>query len=382
MIIYILIFSYILFCVWNTDVRGKRKYARVNYYVLFAIFVLFAGLRYKIGGDTLNYMETWKAYPDIWNFHWADDIAHLRQQRVFMRYQTGWILYAMLIKGLFGSYFALQFISSLLLNWGVFHAIRRYSPYPFLTLLFYFMTFNFYQLEFEVARECVAVGVFLLISFDNWVRKRWVLYYVGVAIAFSIHISAVVMFIFPVMRYVKWSMRQYLLFLILPVLVVAVSGRILLNDLLTQLTAADEAMNMYQTRTLDDVYNNNYVISTLYTPAFVLGMILLWRKRMEEQLMPVVWFTLALFIMALFDFDCVRFANFIIIPFFAALTPAVYRLVKESKTVWIAALLFIGYSLPQIYVVYRGGDMSWSRYFPYQSVIYPHQSAAQQKYWK
>lgn len=382
MIIYILIFSYLLFCVWNTDIRGKKRYARVNFYVLFAIFVLFAGLRYKIGGDTLNYMATWKNYPDLWNFRWADDIAHLRQQRSFMRYQTGWIFYVMLIKGIFGSYYALQLVSSLLLNWGVFRTVRRYSSYPFLTLLFYFMTFNFYQLEFEVARECVAVGLFLLISFDNWVRKRWVLYYVGAAIAFSIHLSAVVMFALPLMRYVRWNMKQYLLFFILPTLLLAVGGRIFLNDLLMQLTAAEEAMTVYQTRTLEDVYNNNYIVSALYTPVFVLGMMLLWRKEMPQRFMPIVYTVMALFIMALFDSDCGRFANFIIIPFYAALTPAVHYLVKRCRTVWIAVLLFLCYSVPQIYVVYSGGAMSWSRYFPYQTVIYPNQTAVQKKYWK
>lgn len=382
MIIYFLIFLYLVYTVWHIDVHGHKAHSKVHFIVLFFIFFLFAGLRYKIGGDTLNYMADWDNYPDFWNFQWASDIEDVQNIYTMRRYQPGWILYCMLIKGIFGDYFAAQIITAFILNLAVFKTVRKYSPYPFLTLLFFYVTFNFILLEFEVAREAVAVSVFLLFAFDNWVKKKWVPYYIWTLVAFMFHISAVMMMLLPLVRNLKWTNKQYVLYLIVPVLIAAATGRAFFGGLLSDIAKVRESMQNYGTRTLADTYNINYIISTLFTPSLILVMMVKWRKYMEQRFVPLVFLTACLIIGSIIDFDCIRFSNFIIIPTFIGMTPALQRLMKRQKTVWIAIALMALYSVPQFYTVISGGKESTSRYWPYQTVLYPEQTKTQRQYWR
>lgn len=379
---YLIVFIFLVYCVWQVDIHGHKKYAKLYYLILFIAFTLIAGLRYKIGGDTINYMSNWNLYPNFESNSIIDDIEKAQLTGGFIRYQPGWILYCMIIKTIFGSYYVCQLITSLILNLGIFHCVRKYSRQPFIVLLYFYVSFNFIQLEFETAREAVATGLFLLFAFDNWIKRKWFLYYIGTLLAFSIHISALVMFILPLLRNTSsWSTKVFIFYGIIPVLVISIAGRIILSDFLIQLANVNSAFQTYEGRVLEDNYNSNYIISALFTPTIINSMVVLWRKYMVNELIPLVFLTAAMIIGTIFDFDCIRFSNYILIPTFISLAPAIQSLIKRQHTVWFGIVLMYLFSLPQYYVVYSGGDLSWSRYFPYQNCIAPNQTPNQKKYW-
>lgn len=378
---YIIILAFLVYCAWDCDLHANKKRKKILYLIAFMIFFLLSGLRYKIGGDTLNYMASWDMYPTFWQKDWLIKFTHLQNMSGFTRYQPGWMLYAVIVKSINPSFITLQLISSLLINYAIFRAIKKYSPYPFLTLLIYYLTFTFYQFEFELARECVAVALYLLFGFDSWINKNWTRYYIGTTIAYLIHPSALIMFFLPLMRNIKWKNQTYIRYLIIPTICICIIGKAFLGNLIFQLTSAESMILSYNERALNTAYNNNYLVSVLLTPTIIISMMLLWRKYAIKIFVPLIFTSCVLMIMALFDFDCVRFANFIIIPVYIALTPIFHHLIKRNRTIWVAVLLMTVYSLPQAYVVYRGGDVSWSRYFPYQTLLYPHQTPTQQKYW-
>ena len=56
--IYFFLYAYILVCALYHDVYGHKRYFRFNYGFLYILFVLVAGLRYRLGTDTVGYMNT------------------------------------------------------------------------------------------------------------------------------------------------------------------------------------------------------------------------------------------------------------------------------------------------------------------------------------
>lgn len=55
--IYLFIFMYLLICVILYDVYERKLHLRANYIVLYFLFTLIAGLRWRLGVDTVNYMN-------------------------------------------------------------------------------------------------------------------------------------------------------------------------------------------------------------------------------------------------------------------------------------------------------------------------------------
>ncbi|MDE7401948.1 MAG: EpsG family protein, partial [Muribaculaceae bacterium] len=371
----------LIFSSYLCDFKKHKQYARLLYFILFILFYVVSALRYHIGGDTLMYISFHKYYPDFFDFTWAKDVNWFNTN-VRANYQPGWILYAMLVRSLNPDFMFMQIVSAFIVNCGIFYAIRKYSPYPFTTLLIYFLTFTFIMFEFEVLREAVGVGFFLLIAFDGWMQKKWVRYYIGAFIAYMFHSSAILMFALPFIRYINWKNRTYLLFFILPALILGFAGRIFLGDIISNLLDAQSSMQFYNNRAIDSAYNTNYIFTTLYQPFMLLAFMILWRKYVNPTLVPIVFATITIQIFALFDFDCARLANYIMIPTYIAITSILFKLAKRAKTIWVVVLFMLVYYVPNAYVVWSGGEKSWSRYIPYQTAIYPNQTEAQKRYWK
>lgn len=354
--------------------------AKINYIIIFMMFFFLAALRYNIGGDTQHYMSNWHMYPSILSSDWADEYQKIYEHhRWAQRYQPGWMFYAMIVKSIHPSFITLQVITSFLLNFAIFRTIRKYSPYPFLSLLIYYLTFTFILLEFEVVRESIAVSIFLLVAFDNWVQKKWLRYYIGTSLAFLIHPSAILMFIFPIFRHIEWKTKTYAFVLILPVLLLAIGGRLILAHFISNSISSDSFMSFYADRALDVSFNNNYIYPRLLDPGIFMAIIYLWRRYCLPIFIPMIVFTIIILILVLYDFDMIRMANYIIIPSYIGITPVLMHLIKRFHTVWIAVLLVTVYNIPQMMVQYDTSKKR-SRYFPYQNVIFPKQTAEQKKY--
>ena len=55
--IYFVVFLYLLFGVIIYDTYEKKRYFKFHYAVLYVLFTLIAGVRWRLGVDTVNYMH-------------------------------------------------------------------------------------------------------------------------------------------------------------------------------------------------------------------------------------------------------------------------------------------------------------------------------------
>ncbi len=366
-----------MFCLWYYDVQKETRYKNISFWGIFTIFFLLSGLRYKIGVDTLMYISLWGDYGDAWDFHWIDDIVRFQRRSDYVsRFQPGWVLYCMLIRGVSHDFTLVQLVTSLLFNLALFKIIKKYSKTPFLTLLIFYISFKFLEFEFEIMREAVAVAIFLLFAFDAYMEKKWVKYYIWTFVAFMLHTSTIVMFALPLLRNIEWSLLKYTVFIVLPGFILGVAGRIILGDLVNVFLGGDDFISQYTASAFEKENNFNYLIMYGLQPTLLYLFTAFGSKYIKEKaFIPLIYFSVSFMYMGMFYFTASRLMNYIIIVDFVAITPIMQHLMVKMKTIWIVPLLMLIYFAPTLYSFTEPRNLA--RYYPYQWVINPKQTPLQ-----
>ena len=138
---YLIIIILLLYYTYIHDIKGEKRSRKRHLNILFLLFFLLAGLRHGMGGDTYQFRIFWETLPSLDNVTWH----HL----TIYRYDMGWVLLSFIMKVLFGSFVSLQLLLSFILNKGLFKIVERYSTYPFLCLLLFFIAGDqFFNIEF------------------------------------------------------------------------------------------------------------------------------------------------------------------------------------------------------------------------------------------
>ena len=83
--IYIVLFIYYVFLALLYDVGRYRRYRRLHFFVSLALMILVSGLRYRVGSDTVVYMDDFKYYPDrlALKAHLSSVFAVISPEKVF-----------------------------------------------------------------------------------------------------------------------------------------------------------------------------------------------------------------------------------------------------------------------------------------------------------
>ena len=212
--IYIVLFIYYVFLALLYDVGRYRRYRRLHFFVSLALMILVSGLRYRVGSDTVVYMDDFKYYPDLFHLRWNDFSD--------VRYEPFWILLNVCCKTLCNDFFLVQCVISMIhiVIWGKF--VKKVCPtLCFSMVLFYYM-FEFTKQNMEVMREAVALAFFLLAILALDERKTWkVMLYV--ITAFLFHKFSLVVFGLFFGFYLVYSLKKiYVLpviafFIIMPI---------------------------------------------------------------------------------------------------------------------------------------------------------------------
>lgn len=159
------------------------------------IFILLAGLRYRIGSDTIIYEYAFNDVPVIseLTLHYLIDVS---------RFEYGFTIMMSLTKTLFKQFWVLLFIQSLITNYCVFIFFKQNTRAPYVALILYFFVL-YYFINCEAARQGVAVGIFLY-SWKYFVNNNWLKYFTAVIIASLFHITAILFIILPFFKILKF----------------------------------------------------------------------------------------------------------------------------------------------------------------------------------
>lgn len=336
-------------------------------------FILIAGLRWRIGLDTTNYLGNfYHEYPLLSHFSFEDyGIAK----------SPLYVLVNSLVKSLGGRFYVVQIIHAAFVNILVFKFIKKHSPYIFTCLFFYALScYTTYNMETMRA----SMGIVLCFFANDYVLERkWLKAYSLFIIAFLFHPEVIVMFVLPLLFFLRFN-KIGILFLIASFFVGKILAE-LLQDYLFLFEFEGTLQNKIAAVTGSDQWGSEaeggfiYVILSIVIPFITVFSSLFYIKKYKPdsnllKMEPFLMIGFA-FIMIKYNFliayryvDCFKFYFiFFYTELWVALTRTKYleRRFSFVRTLVVFFLLLFYFIYPN-YISKKGKGY---RYIPYNSVF-------------
>ena len=147
------------------DINGKTEYRDQWYNAVLAILVLIAGLRFRLGEDTINY---------IYMFY--HDTPHLSDININILLSSDqpplWILLNSIVKTFGGRFFVVQLIQAAILNTLMLKYFKKHSPYPFACIALYFL-WRYQWFSMVVMKAAIALSIILYAN-DFFLDKKYI----------------------------------------------------------------------------------------------------------------------------------------------------------------------------------------------------------------
>lgn len=368
--IYLFVFLLVLFLTIRYDFTASSKInANFWYYFTLAVFIALAGFRYKVGGDTLAYMEYFKDIPFIWqlnkfNFSQAE-------------YEPLWIFFSSLSKSIINDFTLFQILHAAFINIVIFRFIKQNTVYRFTTILLYYLFFYAF-FDMEIMRESIAVCIFIL-GYPYFKQKRWLKFYIYVLLAVLFHSSAIILCIFPFMRNLKFKPLPIILLGSVFVVIILIPDAF--KTLLT-FFIFDERVSSHFTMYSNIKLNIHGLFEMLLIYVLVpMFFIYLSRNKLpHKSVFHELYFTY--FFLAIISTGFSGFARFIdyLTPmmaiYFAILLNKIYRdkYYMPFKRIVVTSLILLAF-LPKLVYYYTDtsyityGTRQYDRWYPYCSVF-------------
>lgn len=382
--IYFVVLILLLVPVVKYDLMAKTGGEKIWYYFNLVVLILLAGLRYRVGGDTLMYMSMFDEIPTLNELKYFDfDTA---------KFNPLWYIINAVSKTIHDEFFLFQIIHACIVNPVFFYFFRKYSPnYYFTVILFYYVGYYCY-FNMEVMRESLCICM-LLLSFHFMYQKRWLLYYAVCICALLMHYSALVMFLFPFLllffKKPSWKI-QLSLFILIFIFTLVVNVPMLLLSMLS----LDEQLMLLAEKYLENERNIMGMLSLFIQYLPLLGMIYL-RERYDIR-MPFDFTSIVLGVVVVYAFSMNltgvnRLVNYFI-PFILVYTVnTIYYVISNIRPMFsmgYSVLLSSLFVLSFNYYFYYAKDVSssypdtrfYAIFHPYHSVFFPEQDEHRERF--
>lgn len=185
LLVFILLFIPVVKYDWMAKTGGEDKW----YYLNLVVLIFLAGLRYRVGGDTLMYMSMYDGWPTI------EELKYFDFEEA--EYQPLWYIFVAICKSFSSEFVFFQLIHATLILSIFFYCFRKYSPRYYFTVILIFAIGYYFYFSMEIMREVLCIAIMLLAT--TWlINRKWLLYYLACVVALYIHYSALLMFLFPI----------------------------------------------------------------------------------------------------------------------------------------------------------------------------------------
>lgn len=185
--IYLIVFFLIIYCVYAYDYRKYPHFQSLTYWGFFVALVVIAGLRYRIGIDSIIYENYYDEMPAFWELE--------KFKFDSTRLEPGFMIFASIPKAITSDFTLLQFFEAFVVNFVIFWFIKKNTPHKFLALSLYVIAL-YLNLTTQVIREALAVALFLL-AWPYFRDGKWLWYYLLCLVATTIHTSALLTLLLP-----------------------------------------------------------------------------------------------------------------------------------------------------------------------------------------
>lgn len=367
--IYLLIALLLLFLSVRIDINGKTDNENFWYSFVLVIFILVAGMRYRVGVDTTGAIYTF--------YHDTPDLYHVFDNMSLMNYPL-WALLKSFVFTIGGKWFWVQFIQSAFVNVLLFRYFKKHCQYIFTCLFFYYI-WLYAAINFEEMKASFAV-VLSLYSYDYILSKKYFKGFVLIFIGSLFHFSALAILPLAFMTFLRFNIFGVLLlvgsFILGHLLTSKVDDFILLmdyNDFITgkmeQYSESDRFFNREHTGIL--FYLIWVFPLILYPMASLLFVKIKYRTHDLLKLEPymLIGFFMVGFFASIVIFY--RFVNFYVPIFILFVSQTIVDITKDQRKITSGVSIFRSFCLCSLFFlnIYVVNKERIDKFYPYSSVI-------------
>lgn len=358
--IYLILFILDLLFIYLNKYLDKSQRKGCLWFMGICLVLVF-GLRFRVGLDTITYMDYFEELPKFDEFAYFNFLES--------HFEPGYVFINALGRELSLEFWIVQIVLATITNAGVIIFFYRYTKNPFVALAVYFVIGMFY-FSCEIMRESAAIAIFL-INFKNFENKKWFKYYFFSLFSIIIHYSAIVICLFPLVRFIKfngWFISICLLFLIITPVIESINS-------LIQVSSINQRIDHYVEGAQD--LNLNWRISLMIRNAVpAIWALLLFRYSKEKGvfkqflLLQIILCSGAFAIPIIFQ----RFSNYTLLFVVLTLSNILIGTVNK-KSLYILTLVVIAGS--QVFYL-SNMARAW---IPYSSFIAPEYNQEREEMW-
>lgn len=337
----------------------KSKFEQFAFWSLCLYLICLSGFSYGLGGDKFSYMEDFDKLPldiSIWTY--------VKEQFLEQTYMPSWSILNYLCKWRFDSFYVVQFIESIVVNVSICYVARKYTNHHFLFLILFFLSEIFFQFNTEVMREGFAIAIGLIIIYKYEQKQNIIGYLIGVAVALSFHLSAVILLIYPLLTKVKVdiSKKNFAIFCISIVAVWTISDMVV-TYLIPYLPITSESVK-YKVLSYTSVGTTIFGFGNLFCRYIILPFIIGYyqihyqsnsQSRVAAEHILLYELTIG-GIICIVGFGFERFFNYVRIINLCWLATLIFTLFQDKKHVIVRSFVILGYALYAF--------LHWTAYFP------------------
>lgn len=371
--VYFIVLLYTLILSFRFDNKHVRdKSFNIHFYFLAVIYILVAGLRYHVGGDSITFENDFELLPES-----GEGYTLYFFNAVQRGYMPLWIALNIACKYIFGSYYGLQFMQAAIVNFTAFYFIKRESVKPFMAVAL-FAFFQYFNLNTEVMREALAVAMGMW-AIDFYFKGKKGGYFLFVILAILFHISAIVLLFFPFVKF-KASLSTYIFAVIIAFPLYFISDFVV--DYLNKFTffgfsegLAEKAIG-YANRTVTFYGFVLYLLIRLVFPGlfFVLALKEHTNSSFNEKKNQLAAFYIVLGVLGSSFVGFFRLLNYLSIYYVIFLCNFIYMRSQKGNLLLVKLVVIVAVFFFQSWTVYFHYYPNEKRYvyeywFPYTSVF-------------
>ena len=329
----------------------SRSGQKIYLCVILIYMVLLMGLRFRVGMDTLGYMQS---------FSTVLPLDKIFTPKIFSKHhEPGYLLLCSICKNFSNEFWHVQLLMSFITTGGIIIFLYRNCQNVFMGV-FLFLILQWLYFSTEIMRESAAISIFL-VNYKNLQERKWGKYYFFSLFSIAFHYSAILIWFIPFVRFLKPNF----LFLLYCGGILAVTPLVeKFNDMLSLGVVSDKVA--FYVKDVDSV-NMNWRISEMIKTGFpaMLTLALYHFGRFYSQFRPFILLQI-IFCCGAFAIPVIfqRFTNYTTLFVTAAL--ANYLVNYRSQTPLRVAIIGLVCVTQSIY--YYSLYPTW---YPYVSVIDP-----------
>lgn len=334
--------------------------------IAFIIITVFCALRYDFGNDYMNY---YNQYYQIWG---KVSLTTFWQDNELIK-EPGWAFLCIITQPI--GFYGLIAITSIFTSAVYYRLIRKYVPVKlyWLAMTVYILNPYLFWIELAMIRQALALTIFFAVS-PFIIKKKVLIGALAVAVAYTIHRSAIILLPFIFIGYFPIKKGKYVAVELVAILALLSTSLLVLMDkimpLLIGLSSVESYLMSYGTTDEFEGAGSLGVGGIILFIPFVVFLYYFWKSKATntnvEYLVLLSSVNYLMTPLALLNGILGRLAYYFHV--FCIVSIPITFAILNKRTRYLLLIVYLSMTLFQYYLFFN--DPGWQKFHTYKTILF------------